>query len=115
MILRRTGLALLALLAILGLGACGGDPFESAADTANHNLSEAAENFEVPRRITGINTLAPNPDDAVLFTVEGFCSSVLMPVMRSGLTSPRPLTSENRYRASPVESITNPDRWSGVR
>jgi PBP1b-binding outer membrane lipoprotein LpoB len=42
----------------------------SAADTANENLSKAAENFEVPRRITAINGITDN----VLFTVEGFCS-----------------------------------------
>lgn len=53
-----------ALLA-LGLTAC-----TSAADRANENLSKAAENFEVPRRITGINGITDN----VLFTVEGFCS-----------------------------------------
>lgn len=43
---------------------------ESAADTANKNLSKAAENFEVPRRIVGINGITDN----VLFSVEGFCS-----------------------------------------
>jgi PBP1b-binding outer membrane lipoprotein LpoB len=42
----------------------------SEADTANENLSRAAENFEVPRRITAINGITDN----VLFTVEGFCS-----------------------------------------
>lgn len=42
----------------------------SAADRANENLSKAAENFEVPRRITGINGITND----VLFTVEGFCS-----------------------------------------
>ena len=42
----------------------------SAADTANENLSKAADNFEVPRRITAINGIT----DTVLFTVEGFCS-----------------------------------------
>lgn len=42
----------------------------SAADRANENLSKAAENFEVPRRVTGINGITDN----VLFTVEGFCS-----------------------------------------
>ena len=42
----------------------------SAADRANENLAKAAENFEVPRRITGINGIT----DQVLFTVEGFCS-----------------------------------------
>lgn len=42
----------------------------SAADTANANLDKAAENFEVPRRIVGINAIT----DKVLFSVEGFCS-----------------------------------------
>lgn len=43
---------------------------QSAADKANDNLSKAAENFEVPRRIVGINGIT----DKVLFSVEGFCS-----------------------------------------
>lgn len=42
----------------------------SEADTANENLSKAAENFEVPRRIVGLNGIT----DEVLFAVEGFCS-----------------------------------------
>jgi hypothetical protein len=42
----------------------------SEADRANENLSKAAENFEVPRRIVGINGIT----DKVLFSVEGFCS-----------------------------------------
>lgn len=42
----------------------------TAADTANENLSKAADNFEVPRRIVGINGIT----DKVLFSVEGFCS-----------------------------------------
>ncbi len=42
----------------------------SAADRANENLSKAAENFEVPRRIVGINGITDQP----LFMVEGFCS-----------------------------------------
>ena len=42
----------------------------SAADKANENLSKAAENFEVPRRIVGINGITDN----VLFEVTGFCS-----------------------------------------
>lgn len=43
---------------------------ESAADTANANLSKAAENFEVERRIVGINAIT----DKALFEVEGYCS-----------------------------------------
>lgn len=42
----------------------------SAADRANENLSKAAENFEVPRRIIGVNLI----NGEVLFTVEGYCS-----------------------------------------
>lgn len=42
----------------------------SAADQANENLSKAADNFEVPRRIVGINGITGE----VLFSVEGFCS-----------------------------------------
>lgn len=61
----RTIKAIVATTLAVGLSACS-----SAADTANRNLSEAAENFEVPRRITGINGITDN----VLFTVEGFCS-----------------------------------------
>lgn len=55
----------LAAAAAIGLAGC-----TSEADTANDNLSKAAENFEVARRIVGINAI--NGD--VLFSVEGFCS-----------------------------------------
>ena len=58
----RTAAACLAALALAGC--------TSAADKANQNLTKAAENFEVPRRITAINGIT----DKVLFTVEGFCS-----------------------------------------
>lgn len=50
---------------VFALSAC-----TTAADQANENLSKAAENFEVPRRIVGINGIT----DKVLFSVEGFCS-----------------------------------------
>ena len=62
----RTIAALVAVLFIaVGLSACS-----SSADTASKNLSKAAENFEVPRRIVGINTIT----DTVLWSVEGYCS-----------------------------------------
>jgi hypothetical protein len=64
-LIKRTILAGLALASALGVTAC-----TSAADTANENLSQAAENFEVPRRIVGINAIT----DTVLFEVSGFCS-----------------------------------------
>lgn len=63
--MRRPATIAVALAAGLVLTGC-----TSAADTANENLSRAAENFEVPRRIIGINGITDN----VLFSVEGFCS-----------------------------------------
>lgn len=63
---RTTILASVAGIALLA-GAC---QTESAADRANENLSKAAEEFEVERRIVGINGITDN----VLFTVEGYCS-----------------------------------------
>jgi hypothetical protein len=43
---------------------------ERAADTASRNLSIAADNFEVSRRITIYNGIT----DKVVLVVEGFCS-----------------------------------------
>lgn len=63
--MRKAFAATIGAVVALGLTAC-----TSEADTANQNLSKAAENFEVPRRITAINGITDN----VLFTVEGFCS-----------------------------------------
>ncbi len=61
---RKTALFALPIAAF-ALAGCS-----SAADRANENLSKSAENFEVQRRIIGINGIT----DKVLFTVEGFCS-----------------------------------------
>lgn len=63
--IKKIALVIVALALPFSFTAC-----TSAADRANENLSKAAENFEVPRRITGINGITDN----VLFTVEGFCS-----------------------------------------
>ena len=49
----------------IGLTGCSSD-----ADTASHNLSKAAEQFEVQRTIVGINGIT----DKVIFEVEGRCS-----------------------------------------
>lgn len=54
-----------AIILVFTMSSC-----ESAADTASENVSKACENFECPRRVTGINGITDN----VLFTVEGFCS-----------------------------------------
>ena len=62
--MRTTVIAAAVVTAALCLTGC------SAADRANSNLSTAAENFEVPRRIVGVNTIKGD----VLFEVTGFCS-----------------------------------------
>lgn len=62
---RTIGFVSAGLVALAVLTGC-----TSAADQANENLSKAADNFEVPRRIVGINGIT----DKVLFSVEGFCS-----------------------------------------
>ena len=65
--MNRKAIAVVAAAVVFGgtLSAC-----TSAADKASENLSKAAENFEVPRRIVGINGITDKP----LFSVEGFCS-----------------------------------------
>lgn len=52
--------------ALLGLTGCG----PSDADVAAHNLSVAAEQFEIPRHIVGINGIT----DKYLFEIVGYCS-----------------------------------------
>lgn len=44
--------------------------FDSDADVASKNLSKAAEQFEIPRHIVGINGIT----DKYLFEVVGYCS-----------------------------------------
>jgi len=60
--------ALLAMLVALAFGttAC----FESDADIAAKNLSKAAEQFEIPRRIVFINGITDN----YILSIEGYCS-----------------------------------------
>jgi hypothetical protein len=57
---------LAAVLSVLVLGGCSG----SAASVASDNVSQAADNFEVNRRIVGINLRTGE----TLFLVEGACS-----------------------------------------
>lgn len=57
--------ALLATAAIATLAACSSD-----ADVASHNLSKAADNFEVARRIVFYNGITGD----YILTIEGLCS-----------------------------------------
>jgi hypothetical protein len=65
-ILKRILPAGVAVLMLVTGTAC----FKSKADVAAHNLSVAAENFEVSRRIVFFNGIT----DKYLLTVEGRCS-----------------------------------------
>lgn len=53
------------LVMTFGMAACSSD-----ADVASKNVSNAADNFEVPRRIIFINGIT----DKYLLTIEGYCS-----------------------------------------
>jgi hypothetical protein len=68
---KMVGVALVIILAVIGLStalsACGGD---TDADVASSNLSKAAEQFEVERRIVFYNGIT----DKYLLTIEGLCS-----------------------------------------
>lgn len=64
--MKRLALALTSLALIFGLTGC----FESDADVASKNLSKAADQFEVPRKIVFFNGIT----DKYLLTIEGFCS-----------------------------------------
>ena len=63
--MRRLLLAGAALAAVAGLTACKSD-----AEVASHNLSKAADQFEVARRIVFINGIT----DEYLFEISGYCS-----------------------------------------
>lgn len=67
--LRKKSLVLLAL-PIVGLLVMGSGCNDPAAKTVGENISTAADNFEVQRKIVGINTRT----DKYLFYVEGRCS-----------------------------------------
>lgn len=62
---KRIATVALALTALLGLGACSSD-----ADVASRNVSKAADNFEVPRRIVFYNGIT----EAYVLEVIGYCS-----------------------------------------
>jgi len=64
--MKRSVLLGVALLALpISVSACASD-----ADVASKNLSKAAEQFEVPRRIVFFNGIT----DKYLLTIEGYCS-----------------------------------------
>lgn len=64
--LKKTAVTLTtAAVLALGLGACSSD-----ADVASHNLSQAADNFEIERHIVFYNGIT----DKYILDIEGLCS-----------------------------------------
>lgn len=57
--------ALLAGFMVLGVGACARE-----ADTVSHNISAAADSFEILRRVVFYNGIT----DQYMLTIEGYCS-----------------------------------------
>lgn len=62
--MKKTLFVLVMLAAILGVSAC------SDADVASSNLSKAADNFEIDRRVVFYNGIT----DSYMLTIEGRCS-----------------------------------------
>ena len=62
--MKRALLAGLVLATALALGAC------NEADTVSNNLSQAADQFEVLRRVVFYNGIT----DSYMLTIEGYCS-----------------------------------------
>lgn len=63
---KRWGVLVLAVGIPIAVSACG----PSDADVASHNISKAAEQFEVARRIVAINGIT----DKYLLEIVGYCS-----------------------------------------
>lgn len=62
--MKKLAVVLVAVLS-MGLAAC-----DDQADTVSHNLSKAADNFEVMRRVVMFNGITDN----YLLVIEGLCS-----------------------------------------
>jgi hypothetical protein len=91
--MRRRVLVGAAVAALVLAGACS-----SAADRANENLSKAAENFEVPRRIVGfcsyetdgasvagtVDAICKNPDGSISRTSMALSDNVTFVVTQMG-------------------------------
>lgn len=68
--MKRTILIILAVLVAAVMATATTGCNDDKADVASHNLSKAADNFEIPRRIVVFNGIT----DKYLLTVEGRCS-----------------------------------------
>ena len=63
--MKRLAFSSMAALALVGVAACS-----RPADVASYNLSQAADNFEINRRVIFYNGIT----DTYMLTIEGLCS-----------------------------------------
>lgn len=75
----------LALAAMIGLAAC-----DKPADVAARNISEAADNFEINRRITFMNGMT----NQAMLVIEGYCSLEIRPNVLEAICK----TGRNEYK-----------------
>lgn len=66
---KKITIGIVALLTATSLTGCG-NPFSSDADVASGNLSKAAEQFEIQRRVVFFNGIT----DKYLLEIDGLCS-----------------------------------------
>ena len=103
---RIIALILVALIAIFAFAGC------TAADNVNHNLSQAADNFQVVRKITVYNART----DLIVMEMEGYMSlsnSSTNELVVTCMTGPNEYKKNyiylNEYVIYVVEDITTPD------
>lgn len=70
--------------------------FDSDADVASRNISKAAEQFEVPRRIVFFNGIT----DKYLLTIEGYCSVETGDSMLAGSLEVTCKLADGKYKKS---------------
>jgi hypothetical protein len=87
--MRMTRIKLAGLIGIVAIGALGGC---TDADVASTNLSKAADNFEISRRVVFYNGITGD----YILSVEGLCS--LGNYDKSGTLSVTCKTGENAYK-----------------
>lgn len=95
---RTTKLAAVGAALTIGLLTTAAGCGEPAAKMASQNLSTAADNFEVQRKIVGVNTRT----DKYLFYVEGRCS-----IERSGDLIVTCKQGDNDYRKHYIGQATD--------
>jgi hypothetical protein len=103
---RIIALVLVALIAMFAFVGC------TAADNVNHNLSQAADNFQVVRRITVYNART----DLIVMKMEGYMSlsnSATNELVVTCMTGPNEYKKNyiylNEYVIYVVEDITTPN------